>query len=71
MTSECPHHPLTAYRECHHVGDEYVSVRWDSGFNDWVSTYGYINRRGSMSAIASKELPYMLERLRASPTKCL
>ena len=22
MTSECPHHPLTAYRECHHVGDE-------------------------------------------------
>jgi hypothetical protein len=64
--SECPHHPAGQYRECHHVGADFVAVRWDTGFRDWISTSGTIGRRGSISAIASKELSYMLARLRGT-----
>lgn len=62
--SECPHHPADKYRECHHVGDEYVAVWWDAQMGDWISTYGTIGKRGSMSAFARKELPWMLQKLR-------
>lgn len=65
--SECPHHPAAEYRECHHAGEDYVAVWWDEGMRDWISTYGTIGKRGSMSAFARKELPYMLERLRSAP----
>jgi hypothetical protein len=62
--NECPYHPQPKYRECHHVDADFVAVWWDAGFRDWISTYGTVGKRGSMSAIASKELPYMLELLR-------
>jgi hypothetical protein len=63
--SECPYHPSSRYRECHHVGEDFVAVWWSEGMGDWVSTYGTIGKRGSMSAFAAKELVYMLERLRS------
>jgi len=66
MSSECPMHPRPEFRECHHVGERYVEVHWDSGFGDWVARSATVGKRGSMSAFASKELDYMLQRLRES-----
>jgi len=64
--SECPHHPLGEYRECHHVGKDFVAVYWDKRFKCWVSTAGTIGKRGSISGRADTELPYMLARLRGA-----
>lgn len=61
--SECPYHPSSLYRECHHAGDDFVAV-WRMPGGDWISTYGTIGKRGSISGFASKELEYMLERLK-------
>lgn len=57
-------HPLSDFRECHHVGDKFVEVHWDKRFQDWIVKSGTVGRRGSVSAFASKELDWMLERLR-------
>ena len=60
---ECPHHPQGEYRECYHVGDEYVAVHWAEWLGDWISRQGTLGKRGSISARANDELPYMLERI--------
>ena len=65
--SECPYHPTGEYRECHHVGTDYVAVWWDVKMGAWISTYGTIGKRGSISSFADKELPYMLEKLKSAP----
>ena len=67
MRTECPMHPSSEFRECHHIGNNYVEVHWDEGFKDWVVRCATVGKRGSISAFASKELDYMIERLRENP----
>ena len=59
--SECPYHPRPKHRECHHLGDDFVTVYWDDKMGGWLTTYGGISRRGSMTTWASREeVDYLL-----------
>lgn len=63
-TGECPHHPQPEYRECHHVGREYVAVYWGAspfGAEGWLARKGNLDDRGAMTSWADSELAWMLE----------
>lgn len=64
MISECPYHPRPTHKECHHLGDDYVTVYWHDDMRSWLVKYGSLSRRGSMTTWASpEEVEYMKARM--------
>jgi len=62
VKGECPHHPVGQYRECYHVGDDFVEVHWAEWLEDWVVRRGTMGKRGAVSTRATAfEVDYMLE----------
>lgn len=54
MASECPHHPRPQFRECHHIDSDFVAVYRDQA-GAWLTTYGSLEHRGSMTTWATEE----------------
>ena len=68
--TECPEHPQPKYRECHHVGKNWVATHWGTGGfgrEGLLVTRGRTGHRGSVTAWADKEFNYFIAELRARP----
>jgi hypothetical protein len=55
VTSECPYHPYPKHSECHHIGDDFVTVYRDDHSGAMFTTYGHLSRRGSMTTWATPD----------------
>lgn len=65
MNSECPYHARPKHRECHHIGEDYVTVYWHDDMRRWLVKYGHLSHRGSITTLAvPEEVEYMLSKLR-------